>query len=173
MSVLTSSAAWRALERHAGEMAEVHLRDLFAADPARFDSCSLRLDDLRLDDSKNRITGQTFERAGLAGAELEALLPHKLFAGNRPSNALLCRRLDPATLGRLIALYEHKIFTQGVLWNINSFDRWGVEFGKQLATAILPELAGSAPVESHDASTNGLINHFRRGATAPRDEGKV
>jgi glucose-6-phosphate isomerase len=101
------------------------------------------------------------ERAGLKGAELEALLPHKLFAGNRPSNALLYRRLDPATLGRLIALYEHKIFTQGVLWNINSFDQWGVELGKQLATAILPELAGSAAVEGHDASTNGLINHFK------------
>jgi len=101
------------------------------------------------------------ERAGLAGAELEALLPHKLFAGNRPSNALLYRRLDPATLGRLIALYEHKIFTQGVLWNINSFDQWGVELGKQLASAILPELAGSTPVSSHDASTNGLINHLK------------
>jgi glucose-6-phosphate isomerase len=101
------------------------------------------------------------ERAGLAGAGLEALLPHKLFAGNRPSNAILYRRLDPATLGRLIALYEHKIFTQGVLWNVNSFDQWGVELGKQLATAILPELAGAEPVASHDASTNGLINHMK------------
>ncbi len=101
------------------------------------------------------------ERAGLQGAALEALLPHKLFAGNRPSNALLYRRLDPATLGRLIALYEHKIFTQGVLWNVNSFDQWGVELGKQLASAILPELAGSTPVASHDASTNGLINHLK------------
>ncbi len=101
------------------------------------------------------------ERAGLAGAALEALLPHKLFAGNRPSNAILYRRLDPATLGKLIALYEHKIFTQGVLWNVNSFDQWGVELGKQLATAILPELAGAAPVAGHDASTNGLINHMK------------
>ncbi len=101
------------------------------------------------------------ERAGLAGAALEALLPHKLFAGNRPSNAILYRRLDPATLGKLIALYEHKIFTQGVLWNVNSFDQWGVELGKQLATAILPELAGGAPVAGHDASTNGLINHVK------------
>ncbi len=101
------------------------------------------------------------ERAGLKGAALEALLPHKLFPGNRPSNALLYRRLDPATLGRLIALYEHKIFTQGVLWNVNSFDQWGVELGKQLASAILPELAGPAPVAGHDASTNGLINHMK------------
>ena len=84
-----------------------------------------------------------------------------MFPGNRPSNAILYRRLDPATLGRLIALYEHKIFIQGVLWNINSFDQWGVELGKQLAKAILPELAGAAPVASHDASTNGLINHLK------------
>jgi glucose-6-phosphate isomerase len=101
------------------------------------------------------------ERAGLAGQALEALLPHKVFPGNRPTNAILYRRLDPATLGRLIALYEHKIFTQGVLWNINSFDQWGVELGKQLAQAILPELAGAGPVAGHDSSTNGLINHLK------------
>jgi glucose-6-phosphate isomerase len=101
------------------------------------------------------------ERAGLTGAALEDLLPHKLFAGNRPSNSILYRRLDPATLGRLIALYEHKIFTQGVLWNVNSFDQWGVELGKQLASAILPELEGARPTLGHDASTNGLINHMK------------
>ena len=101
------------------------------------------------------------ERAGLAGEALEALLPHKVFPGNRPTNAILYRRLDPNTLGRLIALYEHKIFTQGVLWNINSFDQWGVELGKQLAQAILPELAGAGPVAGHDPSTNGLINHLK------------
>jgi glucose-6-phosphate isomerase len=101
------------------------------------------------------------EREGLRGEALEALLPHKVFPGNRPSNAVLYRRLDPATLGRLIALYEHKIFTQGVLWNINSFDQWGVELGKQLAKVILPELADPEPVASHDASTNGLINHMK------------
>jgi glucose-6-phosphate isomerase len=101
------------------------------------------------------------EREGLGGEALEALLPHKVFPGNRPSNAILYRRLDPATLGRLIALYEHKIFTQGVLWNINSFDQWGVELGKQLAKVILPELADPGPVASHDPSTNGLINHMK------------
>ena len=74
---------------------------------------------------------------------------------------MLYRRLDPATLGKLIALYEHKIFTQGVIWNINSFDQWGVELGKQLAKVILPQLAGSAPTSSHDSSTNGLINHLK------------
>jgi glucose-6-phosphate isomerase len=101
------------------------------------------------------------EREGLTGAALAALLPHKVFPGNRPSNAILYRRLDPATLGRLIALYEHKIFTQGVLWNVNSFDQWGVELGKQLAKAILPELADATPIASHDSSTNGLINHLK------------
>jgi glucose-6-phosphate isomerase len=99
--------------------------------------------------------------AGLSGAALEALLPHKVFEGNRPSTSILYRRLDPATLGKLIALYEHKIFTQGVLWQINSFDQWGVELGKQLAQVILPELAGSEPIRSHDSSTNGLINHMK------------
>jgi glucose-6-phosphate isomerase len=101
------------------------------------------------------------EAEGLAGQALEALVPHKVFVGNRPTSSILYRRLDPDTLGRLIALYEHKIFTQGVLWNINSFDQWGVELGKQLAKVILPELAGPAPVTSHDVSTNGLINHLK------------
>jgi len=101
------------------------------------------------------------EKAGLSGEALEALLPHKIFEGNRPTNTILYRRLDPFTLGRLIALYEHKIFTQGIIWNINSFDQWGVELGKELAKVILPELADPAPVSSHDPSTNGLINHMK------------
>jgi glucose-6-phosphate isomerase len=84
-----------------------------------------------------------------------------VFEGNRPTNSILFRRLDPTTLGKLIALYEHKIFTQGVLWNINSFDQWGVELGKQLAKVILPQLRGPEPVASHDSSTNGLINHMK------------
>jgi glucose-6-phosphate isomerase len=112
--------------------------------------------------------GRTAEEAraelageGRAGAALQALLPHKLFEGNRPTSSILYRRLDPATLGKLIALYEHKIFTQGVLWGINSFDQWGVELGKQLAKVILPQLAGSEPITSHDSSTNGLINHMK------------
>ena len=101
------------------------------------------------------------EGEGLSGAALDALVPHKVFEGNRPTNSILFRRLDPATLGKLIALYEHKIFTQGVLWNINSFDQWGVELGKQLAKVILPQLADPDPVASHDSSTNGLINHMK------------
>ena len=100
-------------------------------------------------------------RAGLSGAALEAAIPHRVFEGNRPTNSILYPELTPRTLGRLIALYEHKIFVQGVIWQINSFDQWGVELGKQLAKAILPELPGAQPVESHDSSTNGLINYYK------------
>ena len=102
------------------------------------------------------------EGQGMRGPVLDALVPHKVFTGNRPSSTLLYEELTPWRLGTLIALYEHKIFTQGVIWNINSFDQWGVELGKQLAKAILPELEGAAPVTTHDASTNGLINHFKQ-----------
>ena len=102
------------------------------------------------------------EAQGLSGAELEKLLPHKVFEGNRPSNTLLMQQIDPRTLGMLIALYEHKVFVQGVIWNINSFDQWGVELGKQLARPIVDELQNNADVESHDDSTNSLINYARR-----------
>jgi len=98
---------------------------------------------------------------GLTGNALEQLLPHKIFPGNKPTNSLLVKKITPATLGSLIALYEHKIFTQGVIWNVNSFDQWGVELGKQLAQNILPELQGSGAITSHDSSTNGLINHYK------------
>jgi glucose-6-phosphate isomerase len=97
---------------------------------------------------------------GLTGDKLEKLIPHKVFTGNRPTNSILFPKLTPRTLGLLIALYEHKIFTQGIIWDINSFDQWGVELGKQLAKAILPELEGDNEVTSHDSSTNALINHF-------------
>jgi len=100
--------------------------------------------------------------AGMSGEALEALTPHKCFEGNRPTSSLLLRKLTPRALGRLIALYEHKIFVQGVLWNINSFDQWGVQLGKELAKAILPELQGDADVDSHDGSTNGLINEYKK-----------
>jgi glucose-6-phosphate isomerase len=92
---------------------------------------------------------------------IKSLLPHKVFPGNRPTNSFLLQKLTPRALGKLIALYEHKIFVQGVIWNINSFDQWGVELGKQLANAILPELEGEARVSSHDSSTNGLINRYK------------
>ena len=102
------------------------------------------------------------EAAGLKGDELTALLPHKIFPGNRPTNSLLYQKLDPRTLGKLIALYEHKIFVQGVIWNVNSYDQWGVELGKKLANAILPELRAEGEVSSHDSSTNGLINEIKK-----------
>jgi len=102
------------------------------------------------------------EAAGLTGEALEALLPYKVFSGNRPSNVLLFRTLDPRSLGRLIALYEHKYFVQGTIWNINSFDQWGVELGKQLAKTVLEELQDGTKVTSHDCSTNGLANYYKK-----------
>ncbi len=101
------------------------------------------------------------EAQGLQGKVLEALLPHKVFPGNKPTNTLLFDTLDPHTLGMLIALYEHKVFVQSVVWNINPFDQWGVELGKQLAGKILPELHDAASKSRHDPSTNGLIDYYR------------
>ena len=95
-------------------------------------------------------------------AQTGQFVSHKVFEGNHPSNALLLQQLTPHALGMLIALYEHKIFVQGVIWNLNSYDQWGVELGKQLASRILPELHADAPVAGHDASTNALINYYRR-----------
>jgi glucose-6-phosphate isomerase len=104
---------------------------------------------------------EELKRAGLSGKDLKTLLPHKIFPGNKPTNSILIKKLTPKNLGSLIAMYEHKIFTQGVIWNINSFDQWGVELGKQLAKAILPELDKSAPLSKHDSSTSGLIQYYR------------
>jgi glucose-6-phosphate isomerase len=99
---------------------------------------------------------------GLSEEEIAMLLPYKVFPGNRPTSTLLFDTLNPKTLGSIIALYEHKIFVQGVIWNINSFDQWGVELGKQLATNILHELNDLDEVTTHDSSTNELINHYKR-----------
>jgi glucose-6-phosphate isomerase len=112
-----------------------------------------------LDEAEAR---RELEAQGFAGERLEALLPHKIFPGNRPTTSLLYQKLDPRTLGRLIALYEHKIFVQGVIWNVNSFDQWGVELGKKLAGAIVPELSAPGEVTTHDSSTRGLINEYKR-----------
>jgi glucose-6-phosphate isomerase len=91
------------------------------------------------------------------------LIPHRVFEGNRPSNTILAGQLDPATLGKLVALYEHSVFTQGVIWSINSFDQWGVELGKDLAQRIIPELESTEePQFEHDSSTNALIRRYRR-----------
>ena len=102
------------------------------------------------------------EAKGMAPAEIDNLLPFKVFEGNRPTNSILIDKIDPFALGALIALYEHKIFVQGVIWNIFSFDQWGVELGKQLASSILPELLTDEPITSHDSSTNGLINAYKQ-----------
>ncbi|XP_041596338.1 glucose-6-phosphate isomerase-like [Vulpes lagopus] len=102
------------------------------------------------------------QAAGKSPEDLEKLLPHKVFEGNRPTNSIVFTKLTPFILGALIAMYEHKIFIQGVIWDINSFDQWGVELGKQLAKKIEPELDGSSPVTSYDSSTNGLINFIKQ-----------
>jgi len=98
---------------------------------------------------------------GKSDEEIKKIAPYKVFEGNKPTNSILFRRLTPETLGSLIAMYEHKIFVQGVIWNIFSFDQWGVELGKQLAKKIQPELSDDQPVDTHDSSTNGLINAFK------------
>ena len=109
--------------------------------------------------------------SGMDEDKIRSLLPNKVFPGNRPTSTFLFNTLDPKTLGSLIAMYEHKIFVQGIIWNINSFDQWGVELGKQLATSILDELDDNADIESHDSSTNGLINYYKalRASNGPED----
>lgn len=102
------------------------------------------------------------EKQGLSGEALESLLPHKIFEGNRPTTSIVFKQLTPFTLGKLIALYEHKIFVQGILWDINSYDQWGVEYGKQIASQILPQLNTPEAVHSFDGSTNGLINYAKK-----------
>lgn len=101
-------------------------------------------------------------KAGKSEAEISKIAPHRVFEGNRSTNSILVKEISPYTLGQLIAMYEHKIFVQGVIWNIYSFDQWGVELGKVLANAILPELTHDNPVDSHDSSTNGLINAYKK-----------
>ena len=105
---------------------------------------------------------QELVAAGLKGEALDRLLPHEVFEGNRPSTTILLHKITPRSLGELVAMYEHKIFVQGIIWNINSFDQWGVELGKQLAGKILPELSSPGPVTAHDSSTRGLINHYKK-----------
>ena len=101
------------------------------------------------------------EASGCSVSELNMLLPHKVFPGNRPTNTILLEEINPFTLGSLIAMYEHKVFVQGIIWEINSFDQWGVELGKQLAKVIFPEIQGGETVSGHDSSTNALINAYR------------
>jgi glucose-6-phosphate isomerase len=109
-----------------------------------------------LDEAKAQMAGK-----GLAQDEIEKVAPHRVFSGNRPSLTILYRKLDPATLGRLIAIYEHRVFVEGTLFDINSFDQWGVELGKELATNLLPVVEGKQDVAGSDASTAGLVRHMR------------
>ena len=102
------------------------------------------------------------KQQGLAPAEVNRLAPHKVFPGNRPTNTLFYRKLDPAILGALIALYEHKVFVQGVIWGINSFDQWGVELGKELASSLQPMVEGRVKPLGRDSSTTGLIRSLAR-----------
>ncbi|HSI38687.1 MAG TPA: glucose-6-phosphate isomerase [Methylotenera sp.] len=118
--------------------------------------------------TQSLMLGKTQEQAraelrkqGLNGEALEKLLPHKVFDGNRPSTSIMFDKLTPNTLGKLIALYEHKIFVQGIIWDINSYDQWGVEYGKQIAQQILPQLISDEVVTNYDSSTNGLINYTK------------
>ena len=114
-----------------------------------------------LNGKTRREATQEMKKEGKTEEEIRKLCPYRIFEGNRPTNSILFRKLTPRVLGSLIAMYEHKIFVQGVIWNIFSFDQWGVELGKQLAKKIQPELKDDKPVDSHDSSTNGLINAFK------------
>ncbi len=105
---------------------------------------------------------EELKASGMEEEKIKEISPHKVFEGNRPSNSIMFKQLDPKTLGALIAMYEHKVFTQGIIWNICSFDQWGVELGKQLANKIIPELKGPEEITSHDPSTNGLINYYKK-----------
>ena len=104
---------------------------------------------------------EELKKEGKTPEEIKRLVQFKVFKGNKPTNSFLVKEITPQTLGNLIALYEHKIFVQGVIWNIFSFDQWGVELGKQLASKVLPELENNDKITSHDLSTNGLINAWK------------
>nr|XP_003701061.1 PREDICTED: glucose-6-phosphate isomerase [Megachile rotundata] len=120
-------------------------------------NCFAQTEALMKGKSENEARAE-LEKAGMSPEQVNLLLPHKMFEGNRPSNTILVEKVTPFALGALIAMYEHKIFVQGIIWDINSFDQWGVELGKQLAKAIEPELASPGEVTTHDSSTNGLIS---------------
>ena len=116
------------------------------------------------------VASEELRAAGKSPDEVAFLAPHKVFAGNKPTNSLMMDKVTPSTLGSLIAMYEHKIFVQGVLWNVNSFDQWGVELGKQLAGKILPELEKGEKNPNmelaHDSSTNNLISWYLKNRKA-------
>ena len=124
-------------------------------------NCFAQSEALMLGKSKEEVTAE-LKAQGLTREAIKALTPHKMFPGNRPSNTLIYPRLTPEVLGGLVALYEHKVFVQGTIWNVNSYDQWGVELGKQLAKALLPKVEGKATSEGHDSSTRGLLAHYHK-----------
>jgi glucose-6-phosphate isomerase len=140
---LSGRPQWQSLQQHSDDIGGRHLRELFAEAPSR---------------------GKHFAAEEVKAEETPAaLVPHRTFEGNRPSNTLLAERLMPHTLGALVAPYEHSVFVQDVIWNIDSFDQWGVELGKALAMRTAAEIASStAPELDHDSSTNPLIRRYRQ-----------
>ncbi len=124
-------------------------------------NCFAQSEALMLGKSKEEVTAE-LKAQGLSREAIKALTPHKMFPGNRPSNTLIYPKLTPEVLGGLVALYEHKVFVQGTIWNVNSYDQWGVELGKQLAKALLPKVEGKATSEGHDSSTRGLLAHYHK-----------
>jgi len=118
------------------------------------------------DEVRAEIAGKGGGAQSSPAAGADDLVAHRTFSGNRPTTSIMVDRVTPRTLGRLTAMYEHKIFVQGIIWNVNSFDQWGVELGKQLASAILPELSVAGDIATHDGSTNALINHYKRNRPA-------
>lgn len=127
-------------------------------------NCFAQSEALMLGKSQEQVMDE-LTSSGMSKSDAQSLAPHKTFVGNRPSNTLLYTKLDPKTLGKLIALYEHKVFVQGTIWNINSFDQWGVELGKQLAKDLLPNVQGKGGTTSHDSSTMGLLSALKKRQT--------
>jgi hypothetical protein len=160
--------AWYSLQAHYEKIKEVQLRQLFADDRERGKRLIAEGAGLYLDYSKNRAQaealafGRTAEELRAEGSP-DFQIPFRVCEGNRPTNTILAEKLSPRTLGALVALYEHSVFTQGAVWNIDSFDQWGVELGKALAQRIIPELeSATAPELKHDSSTNALIRRYRQ-----------
>ena len=147
---------------------KIFLSNFFAQTEALMQGKDARkvLKDFQDENAKRREKGQS----ELTDKEIARLTPFKVFEGNRPTNSILAKKLNPHTLGMLIAMYEHKIFVQGVIWNVYSFDQWGVELGKKLASGILPQLEPGVDALGHDSSTTGLINVYKGMLSAPEEK---
>jgi hypothetical protein len=155
---LTENAVWKELEVHYRQIKDVHLRRLFAEDPGRAERSTVKDVGITFDYSKNRITQETVRAEGTP----EGLAPQRVCDGNRPTNTIVLEKLTPEALGKLVALYEHSVLAQGTVWNIDSFDQWGVELGKVLAKRIVAELESAGETRlGHDGSTNALIRRYR------------